>query len=151
MYQRILVPFDGSATSFKGLDEAVKIAMLTGARLTLLHVTDDLHHATGFETCAAWTNDVLPQMRKEAARVADAGKARAAAAGVAVEIVTIEDAAARLADVVVEQAEARAADLIVVGTHGRTGIDRMLLGSDAEQILRAANIPILLVRAPVAT
>jgi nucleotide-binding universal stress UspA family protein len=55
--------------------------------------------------------------------------------------------AARIADLVVDQAKKWHADLIVIGTHGRRGISRVLLGSDAEQIVRAAPTPVLLVRA----
>ena len=53
----------------------------------------------------------------------------------------------RVCDVAVEQAKAAGADLIVLGTHGRRGVGRMLMGSDAEQILRIAPTPVLLVRA----
>jgi nucleotide-binding universal stress UspA family protein len=49
---------------------------------------------------------------------------------------------------VIEQAKAWGADLIVIGTHGRRGVGRLLLGSDAEQIVRMAPVPVLLVRAP---
>jgi nucleotide-binding universal stress UspA family protein len=54
----------------------------------------------------------------------------------------------RVCDVVGEQAKAVHADLIVVGTHGRRGVGRLLLGSDAEQIVRTAGVPVLLVRLP---
>jgi len=64
--------------------------------------------------------------------------------------VLVEDMTARVADLVTEQARAWKADLIVIGTHGRRGVDRFLLGSDAEQILRIAPAPVLLVRAPAA-
>ena len=70
-----------------------------------------------------------------------------AAQGVAVDAVLLESFAARVSDLVVEQALGWKADLIVIGTHGRRGVRRMLLGSDAEQILRQAPVPVLLVRA----
>lgn len=57
-----------------------------------------------------------------------------------------ETFAGRLSDFVVEQAHIWKADLIVIGTHGRRGVRRLLLGSDAEQVLRTSPVPVLLVR-----
>jgi nucleotide-binding universal stress UspA family protein len=67
---------------------------------------------------------------------------------VAVDKVLVECYARRTSEVVCEQANAWHADLIVVGTHGRRGVRRMMLGSDAEQIVREAPVPVLVVRAP---
>ncbi|HEY9065120.1 MAG TPA: universal stress protein [Burkholderiaceae bacterium] len=147
MYQRILVPYDGSATSNRGLAEAVKLAALTGASLRLLHMVDDLLYATGFETYAAYANDVIPLMRETGERILQDGKARAEQAGVKVDTLLVEGFATRLAEVVAEQARAWPADLIVIGTHGRRGVSRFVLGSDAEQVMRTAPVPVLLVPA----
>lgn len=148
MYQRILVPFDGSATSGRGLDEAIKLAKLTGASLRLVHLVDDLLVATGFEAYTVYAADVIPLIRKAGERILQDGKARAESAGVKVETLLLDVGAMRLADRVVEQANAWGADLIVIGTHGRRGVGRLMLGSDAEQIVRIAPVPVLLVRAP---
>jgi len=147
MYQRILVPFDGSATSTRGLDEAVKLAALTGAELRIVHLVDDLQYATGFETYAAWANDVIPLMREAGTKILHAGKARALDAGVKADALLLEGSAVRLAEAVADQVAAWHADLVVIGTHGRRGVGRMLLGSDAEQITRTSAVPVLLVRA----
>jgi nucleotide-binding universal stress UspA family protein len=147
MYQRILVPYDGSPTSTLGLDEAVNLARLTGARLRLIHVVDDLAFATGFESATVYVGDVLPMMRAAGAEILAQGKARVAS-GVEVDTVLLEGMATRVCDVVVEQVKAWNADLIVIGTHGRRGVGRLLMGSDAEQIVRLAQVPVLLVRAP---
>jgi nucleotide-binding universal stress UspA family protein len=147
MYQRILVPFDGSPTSTRGLDEAIKLATLTGASLRLIHVMEVLHFATGFETAAAYANEVLPFMRRAGEKILEEGKSRAERAGVRAETVLIDNIMTRLSEAVTDQVQAWGADLLVIGTHGRRGVDRMLLGSDAEQILRSASIPVLLVRA----
>lgn len=147
MYQRILVPFDGSATSSRGLDEAIGLATLTGASLRLIHILDILDFTSGFETAAVYTDHVLPFMRRTGEDILQDGKARAAKAGVAVDTVLLEGMKTRLSDVVAEQAKVWRADLIVIGTHGRRGVGRMLLGSDAEQIVRTAPVPVLLVRA----
>jgi nucleotide-binding universal stress UspA family protein len=147
MYQRILVPFDGSATSSRGLDEAIGIATLTGASLRLIHVLDILDFTSGFETAAVFTDHVIPFMRRTGQEILHDGKARAEKAGVRADTVLLEGMKTRLSEVVAEQARAWGAELIVIGTHGRRGVDRMLLGSDAEQIMRTAPVPVLLVRA----
>jgi len=148
MYQRIFVPIDGSATSTQGLDEAIKLAKLTGASLRLIHVGDALTFATGFEPYAAYAKDVIPIMREACQKILDQGKARAEASGVKVDTLLLDSLAARVSDTIIEQAKAWNADLIVIGTHGRRGVGRWLLGSDAEQIVRMAPVPVLLVRAP---
>src|SRR6185436_20582259 len=79
-------------------------------------------------------------------RILATGARRVAAAGVAVDSLTVECFAKRPCDVIVEQAAQWPADLIVIGTHGRRGVSRMLLGSDAEQVARMAPVPVLLVR-----
>jgi len=146
MYQRLLVPVDGSPTSDQGLDQAIALARLTGGSIRLLNVLDELIFTTGFETGATYTGTVLPALRQGSERILAAGARRAAAARVAVDTLTIECFAKRPCDVIVEQAVLWPADLIVIGTHGRRGVSRMLLGSDAEQVARMAPVPVLLVR-----
>lgn len=148
MYQRILVPIDGSATSGRGLDEAIKLARLTGAELRLVHVVDELLFATGFETYAAYANDVVPFMRQAGEKILQDGKGRVENAGLKVDTVLFEGVATRLAEVVLDQVGVWSADLVVIGSHGRRGIGRALMGSDAEQVVRTAPVPVLVVRAP---
>ena len=147
IYQRILVPIDGSPTSTRGLDEAIRLAKLTGATLRLVHVLDELDFATGFETGATYTYDVLPMLKKTGESILMNGAARVVAAGVTVDKLLMECFALRTSEVVIAQAQTWKADLIVLGTHGRRGIGRLLMGSDAEQIVRGATVPVLLVRA----
>ncbi|VTU22194.1 universal stress protein [Variovorax sp. PBL-E5] len=146
MYQRILVPIDGSTTSLLGLDEAVRLAKLTGAKLRIVHVVDELKYVSGFETFASYSSDLIPLMEQAGEQVLQQGRERAAKAGVQAESVLFTSPAGRVSDFVVEQAKTWNAELIVMGTHGRRGIGRALLGSDAEQILRVAPVPVLLVR-----
>jgi nucleotide-binding universal stress UspA family protein len=146
MYQRILVPLDGSVTSTRALDEAVKLARLTGGRLRLLHVSDVLTFATGFETHALYTADVLPTMKRAGAHILDEGRVQARSRGVDVDSVLTESVGPSVAEVVADQALQWHADLIVIGTHGRRGAARLLMGSDAEQIARRMPVPVLLVR-----
>lgn len=148
MYQRILVPVDGSPTARRGLQEAIKLARLTGARLRLMHVVDELALASGLEAATMMTGDMLQLLRQGGERLLAKERARAEKAGVAADSVLADSLAGRICDQVVAQAKAWRADLIVLGTHGRRGVGRLLLGSDAEMIVRLATVPVLLVRAP---
>ena len=148
MYERILVPVDGSATSAAGLTEAIKLAKLTGAQMRLLHVVDDMPLAMTAQGYGVMTADLLTLLREAGQQVLQAARERVAATGIAVDTVIFDSLAGRVADRVAEQATAWKADLIVLGTHGRRGVGRMLLGSDAEQVLRTSPVPVLLVRAP---
>ncbi len=150
MYQRILVPVDGSSTSDAGLEEAIKLAKLTGATLRLLHVVEIVAYATGFAPYAAFMEDIIPELRSAGQQVLDQALARTKSNAVAAETVLIDKLGVRVADAIIEQASSWRADLIVIGTHGRRGIGRMLMGSDAEQVLRLAPVPVLLIRAPEA-
>lgn len=142
-YKRILVPVDGSPTSSNGLDEAAKIARESGSRLLLLHVIDDTVAFSSPE--GAGVNVVLDALRAsgrsalaEAADYARRAKLRA-------ETALLEKATGRVAEAIVDQAKRWRADLIVMGTHGRRGVNRLLLGSNAELVVRNSTIPVLLV------
>jgi nucleotide-binding universal stress UspA family protein len=134
-----------------GLEEAIKLAKLTGAELRLVHVVDVLTFATGFEPYGVYASDVLPIMREEGWKILNHAMTQVRAHGVKVDGKLFDSLVHRVSDTVVEQARAWAADLIVIGTHGRRGIQRLMLGSDAEQILRTAPVPVLLVRSTEAS
>jgi nucleotide-binding universal stress UspA family protein len=147
MYERILVPVDGSPTSNEGLAEAIKLAKLTGARLLLLHAVDLAAVAVTPEA-AAVSPTLFDAMREGGEQILAQAKRAAEDAGITIESALLDTLSARVSDLVVEQAVKWRADLIVIGTHGRRGVGRLLLGSDAEQIVRTAPVPVLLVRAP---
>jgi len=146
MYQRILVPVDGSPTSQQGLTEAIQLAKLTGGQLRLLHMVDELSIVMGMSDYAPPPKDFFALMHESGQKVLDEAREQAVREGVAADVVLNEIYGGRLADLVVEQALAWPADLVVLGTHGRRGIGRFLMGSDAEQIVRIAPVPVLLVR-----
>lgn len=148
MYQRILVPVDGSTTSTFGLDEAIKLAKLTGASLRLIHVVDALTLTTGLLPYAYYADEVTPGKKAVGEQILEQARTRVAASGVKVETFLFDSLLPRVSETVIAQAKAWNADLIVIGTHGRRGVGRVLLGSDAEQIVRTAPVPVLLVRAP---
>jgi nucleotide-binding universal stress UspA family protein len=155
MYTHILVPVDGSPTSDRGLDEAVKLAKLTGARVRLMHVVDQLTYALGMDGFGATMVDLIPLLREGGEKILQTAKARVEASGIPVETALFDSFAGRICDVVIADATNWHADLIVIGTHGRRGVGRVFLGSDAEQMVRQAPTPVLLVRsgeeAPAAT
>jgi nucleotide-binding universal stress UspA family protein len=105
-------------------------------------------YANGFETPAVYCEEVLPRMRRGGERILAEARERVANAGVAVSVVLVEEVAHPVADLVVAQANEWRADLIVIGSHGRRGFDRAMMGSDAERIVRCAPVPVLVVRDP---
>lgn len=146
MYKNILVPIDGSPTSKKALDEAVQLARLTGGRIHVLHVVDLYVAATGFEAAGAYMNDLRPVLVQSGEELLAKAKADVESSGVTVETEVFESVSQRVSEIIVERAKSLAADLIVLGTHGRRGIERIVMGSDAEQVVRTAPVPVLLVR-----
>lgn len=145
-YKRILVPVDGGATSMRGLGEALRLAKENGAKLCLLHVVEEYAVIAAPEMGASIA-PLLESMRAGGRKTLAAVARRAYAAGAKPECVVVEDFGGRVADAVVKQAKKWRADLIVMGTHGRRGVQRALLGSDAELVLRYSPVPVLLVPA----
>ena len=143
MFDRILVPIDGSATSNAGLAEAIRLAQMTSGRLRLVHVLDELAFTGGMEVYGA---EVLKRLQEGGRKILAEGERAATAAGVSVETRLFEAFGDRLADLVAKDALEWHADLIVIGTHGRRGLRRAFLGSDAEQVARHAPVPVLLLR-----
>lgn len=145
IYRKILVPIDGSPTSRQGLIEAIKLAKDQRATLRLVHVLDELILGPGAEAVMYLGNtvDILRETGKKV--VAEAEKV-ALESGLKVESAILEIMGGRAADSIVSEAIEWKADLIVLGTHGRRGAKRLVMGSDAEEIVRAAPIPVLLVR-----
>ena len=145
-YHQILVPVDGSPTSEKALDEAIRLAQLTGARLRLVHVVDELSYVNGFQPAVNYLNEIIPLMRVAGEKLLAHDRQKALDKGVDADSVLIVEGPGRIFDHVAREARRVKADLIVVGSHGRRGIGRVLLGSDAEQIVRHAPVPVLVVR-----
>jgi len=146
MYKRILVPIDGSPTARKGLTEAISIAKLTGAHLRLIHIVNEQSLVIGVDGIPNSGADVIALMREAGQSILDSARRRVQAEGIPVDVRMGEVFGSRIGDLVLEEATAWPADLIVIGTHGRRGLPRLVLGSDAEHILRGASVPVLLVR-----
>ena len=146
MYQRIIVPIDGSETSNKALVAALRLAKERGGRVRLVHVVEELAYLTGYDQFGGYSGDLINIMRETGNKVLAGGVAIAESAGVEVDKVLFDDLGERLAEVVADEARRWNADLIVVGTHGRRGVGRILLGSGAEQIIRMSPVPVLVIR-----
>ena len=145
MYKKILVPLDGSQTSARGFEEAVALARLTQASLVLLHVVDTMAVAINIEPPTTW-QDITNGLRKRGQSLLDRARTTAAEHGLAWEVRLIEGRVERVADTIVNEARDLDCDLVVMGTHGRRGFSHVLLGSDAERVLRQCPVPVLLVR-----
>jgi nucleotide-binding universal stress UspA family protein len=145
MYQRILVPVDGSPTSDRGLEEAIQMAKLTNARLRMIHVVDELSLTLYTE---AFAGNWLDELRAGGALILEKAQALVRERGIEVDTLLVDNFSGPVDDTVASEATKWPADLIVLGTHGRRGVGRWMLGSDAERILRIAPCPVLLVRAP---
>lgn len=144
MYRTVLFATDGSEASFGALEHALEIAGSNEATLHGLYVLDTGYPFTGFES-GADVVPVLEALRAEGERSLEAVRERAEAAGVAfVSAVREGDAVGRT---ITDYAEEVGADLIVLGTHGRRGLNRWLLGSVTERVVRTAPVPVLTVRA----
>ena len=147
MYQRILVPVDGSPASNKGLREAIALARLTNGRILLLHVVDDMSLLVSSAGYAGLNAEMFAALREAGEKILAEAKGDVERAGVAVEAKLFENVDLPLWQRVIALVRDWRADLVVMGTHGRRGVRRVVLGSDAEQVVRTANVPVLLVRA----
>jgi nucleotide-binding universal stress UspA family protein len=145
-YRRILVAVDGSPTSMKGLREAIRLASDDRAELVLLHVVNEYYAFANLDGFAPGV-DLVPTLREGGRRILAKAKAQADKAGIRAKTLMRETLGGPAADTIVRDARKQRADLIVLGTHGRRGLRRLVLGSDAEQVVRTAPVPVLLVRA----
>ena len=145
MYKRIMVPIDGSATAERGLQEAIGLASALKATLCLLNVTSD------FPIMVEMANTINVEKYREGLHqfgvdLLAKAKAAAAARDIPAETVMSDLRGGRVSDAIVREAQVAKCQLIVIGTHGRRGFRRALLGSDAEAVVRTSTVPVLLVR-----
>lgn len=141
MYDRILVPTDGSAGVRRAIEHAAGLAAEHGATIHALYVVNTASYA-GLPMETSWEG-VGDLLREEGERALEEAEGIAEERGVAVESTTAEGSPS---DEIVRHAEREGCDLIVMGTHGRGGIDRLLLGSVAEHVVRSSTVPVLTVR-----
>jgi nucleotide-binding universal stress UspA family protein len=145
MYKKILVAVDGSATSLRGLAEGIRVAKGGGGTVLLVHVLNALVLDSEIAS-TAYYQALADAMRASGAKILEQAAALVREAGVPFEKKLIEKIGVHAADEIVSQAKDEHADLIVLGTHGRRGLKRLVMGSDAELVLRRSPVPVLLVR-----
>ncbi len=144
MYQRIMVAVDGSETAERGLKEAIALANDQKARLAIVYVID----LVVIDEFGEPSVNYIESTREFARATVERARQTAQAAGIEPEIQSPEiyTTGYHVADTIAQLARDWNADLLVVGTHGRRGVTRLLLGSVAERIVRVAPCPLLLVR-----
>ncbi|RMF89979.1 MAG: universal stress protein [Methanobacteriota archaeon] len=141
MYKRILLPTDGSESAEKAAAHAIELARSAGAELVALYVIDTSSFVSLPETFM-WEN-VRELLAEEGEKALESVKRQARQNNVPVKTLLKEGSPARE---IVNTAEDEKADLIVMGTSGRTGLDRFLLGSVSEKVLRAAHTPVMIIK-----
>lgn len=144
MFKHILVPVDGSATAQLAVDKAIGLAKAFDSRVTAIFVIDP-YPFTGVGTDFAYGQaEYLSAATAEANAAIKAAKMALEQAGVSVDTSVIESHAAWRG--VVEAAQAMQADLIVMGSHGRSGLEKLVLGSVTQAVLSHTQLPVLVVR-----
>ncbi len=144
MYKRILVPTDGSDTATSGLREAIKLAKDQNAQIRIIHVVDELVIISPYGV--VWGN-IVGDLRKAGESILASAQATVRDAGIAADTQLVEAFGGRASEHILTAAQEWPADIIVCGTHGRRGLRRIVLGSDAEDLVRRTPVPILLIRA----
>ena len=140
--QHILVPSDFSATADRALEYTIALAQQLHARLTLLHVFDLTPLAMG-EPATVVPTTALDTLETEAQHLLQASLERVQRAGLQAESLFVQGTPTQT---IVDTAGVQGVDLIIMGTHGRTGLQHVLLGSVAEKVLRLAPCPVLVTR-----
>jgi nucleotide-binding universal stress UspA family protein len=148
MYKRILIATDGSALASKGIEQGLALAGPLNARISVLTVTQPLSPQVARAAIAGGVHDptirfdqqIDEQMRALFAPI----KERASEHGVAVELLhEIDDSPA---EAIVRTAKLKDCDLIIMSSHGRRGVDRLMLGSQTAEVLAHTTLPVLVVR-----
>ncbi len=144
MFAHFLIPIDESPCAQSALDRGLSLARALDARVTICHVVDEsknasmLVYASG-EIVEEW----VAMLRDDARALAGAAAERATKEGIAADVRVL---AGDPSDAIAACASEIGADLIVIGSHGRSGLPRLFLGSVAEGVLRKSTVPVLVIR-----
>jgi len=147
MYQRIMVATDGSPLSQKAVDSALALAVAFKSQLTAVSVVQAYSY-DNFEGAYPLSKEDVKTVESywvdKAQKLLDAAIVQAAAQGVQVktQVLTAND----VADALVTAAHALDADLLVMASHGRRGFDRLLHGSETQEVLNHCKVPVLVLR-----
>lgn len=144
MYKRILCPIDGSSTSKLGMMEAIHLAKDQNAQLYFLHVIDTyvpILDLTG-ELATFYDTGILQSNGKKILKEAEDAAHKADITAVSKTVTTVNG---QVSELILNQTKEWSADLIVMGTHGLRGIARLVMGSNAESVVRTSPVPVLLI------
>lgn len=144
MFKNIMIATDGSETSESAAEIGIEIARLSGGKVTAIYVIDllRLSHLPGYTTLPGLGKQLLELMQKEGREATEQVEQKARDAGVVCEGVVAEgDPSEEL----LRRSKELGADLLILGAKGRSGLDRILLGSVAERVARHSRVPVLLV------
>lgn len=149
MYAQILIATDGSELAGHALDHGLKLAKALGSRVTIVTVTEPVAIVGGGYAAMAGTGfDLIPELidaqKKVADGVLEAAAATAKGQGVDAKTLLVDNSFP--AEGIVAAAEQTGADLIIIASHGRRGLDRLLLGSQTSNVLAHSKVPVLVTR-----
>jgi nucleotide-binding universal stress UspA family protein len=148
MYRHVLVAIDDSDTARKALTEAIALAGMHGAVLEIVHAVDEqlvhVFHAGGVTTTSA--HDLKHALVSGGEGVLAKAVEQATAAGIEVRSRLLRGHGEHADDLIAAAVESSGADLLVLGSHGRRGVRRLLIGSVAENLVRKVTVSVLIVR-----
>lgn len=149
MYSNIVCAVDGSELSTKALRHALGLAAKTGGKVTAVTVTEpSIVLAPGAEIMMVDTSSIIADLEKAKAESAKGilADAEAAAKTAGASVIGIHIANSPAAEGILQAAKEIRADLVVMGSHGRRGLGRLLLGSQAAEVLAHTDLPVLIVK-----
>jgi len=144
MFDKILLPIDGSDVAFAAAERAVALAKLAGAALHVVFVLEPYPYTGIGAANSAGVQEYLADSQRQATEALARIRALAQVPGLGLTVETVEGSSP--AEQIVETARRCGADLIVMGSHGRTGIARVLLGSVAGKVLLLSSVPVMIVK-----
>lgn len=144
MFKHLLVPIDGSPTSELAVDKAIGLAKAFGSKVTAIYVVDPYPFAGVGADFAFGQTQYLNAAKAAATDALANARSRMEEAGVALQTATVESHTIWRG--ILQAADSGDADLIVIGSHGRSGIEKLVLGSVAQKIVTNTRLPVLLVR-----
>lgn len=145
MFSRILVPVDGSATSDQAVRTAVAMASAFKASVAIVSVIDPFAFTGVGSDMAYGQNEYLEAARAQADTANTAARNTCTDSGIDATVSVVEGSAIYTS--IIEAASAASADVIVMGSHGRKGLEKLILGSVTSQVLAHSHLPVMVVRA----
>ena len=144
MFKHILIPVDGSPTAQRAVETAAGLAKAFGSSVTAIYVIDPYPFSGLGSDFAYGQSEYLSAAATEDKEATEAAQKTLASAGVSVKTSVVEAHAAWRG--ILETAAKVGADLIVMGSHGRQGLEKMVLGSVAQRVLSHSTLPVFVVR-----